>query len=220
MSEADEKRKPGTARYTLTEPVVMAFPHLITSRQFSKGGKASGEPKFSANFVFAPDSADLKAIKALTAKIAREVWPGIDLKTNFGKPWSDGTALADQAKKDKKAEKEFYRGNIVLAAHTGEKYPPKLSSFENGTVVDYEGDARKAAAGKFYAGVEVLAQFNLSVWDSPKGKGVTAYLNMVFSTGKGTRHQTGQSAAEVFKGYVGTVSNEDPTAGQFTADEF
>lgn len=220
MSEADEKRKPGNARYSLTEPVVMTFPNLIVPRKFKgKGGKESGEPKFGASFVFKIDSADLKAMKVLAAKIAREKWPGRAL-TELAFPFSDGTKLADKGKQDHK-DREFYRGGVVLTAHTGEKYPPKLSGFENGIVVDYDGDAKKAAAGKFYSGVEVLAQFNLAVYNGVGNNpdGVTAYVNMVFTTNKGTRLSTGQTAAEVFKSYIGTVSQEDPTAGQFVAED-
>jgi len=218
MSETDDKRKPGTARYNLTEPVVMTFPNLIAPRKFKKNGKESGDPKFGASFVFKPDSVDLKTMKSLCAKIAREKWPGRAL-TELSFPFFDGNKAADKGRAENK-DREFYRGGVVLTAHTGEKYPPKLSGFENGIVVDYDGDAKKAAAGKFYSGVLVLAQFNFSVYTGVGANpdGVTAYVNMVFTTNKGTRLTTGQTAAEVFKSYIGTVSQEDPTAEQFTAD--
>jgi len=47
---------------------------------------------------------------------------------------------------------------------------------------------------------------------------VTAYLNMVCVTEKGPKLAGGgQSASEVFKGYIGTTSQEDPTGGEAAA---
>jgi len=211
---ADEKDK---TTYNLTEPVVMTFPNLHEARAFGQKGKESGEPKYSANFNFAPESADLKAMKALCAKVAKARWPGRDLK-ELVFPFANGTKLADEAKAKGK-DREFNRGQVVLAARS--KYEPRLSGIENGVAVDYEGDARKASKGKFYAGVLVLAQVNFVAYDGVgrNPDGVTAYLNMVFTTNKGTRLNQGQTAAEVFKGYVGSVSAEDPTAGQFAVDD-
>jgi hypothetical protein len=71
------------------------------------------------------------------------------------------------------------------------------------------------AKPKFYFGVEVLPQFNFVAYDGVGNNldGVTAYLNMVFTTNKGKRLSGGASAAETFKGYAGHTSTEDPTAG-------
>lgn len=203
--------------FNLTEPVVMTFPNLLVPKAFGQKGKESGEPKYSANFSFNPDSADLKQMKAVAARIARAKWPGIDLKTLVF-PFSNGNKLADDAKTNKK-DREFYRGKVVVAARS--KYEPRLSGVENGKMVDYEGEARKAASGKFYSGVEVLAQVNFVAYKGVgrNPDGVTAYLNMIFTTNKGVRIGTSQSAAEVFKGYVGTISAEDPTAGAAGIDD-
>lgn len=203
---ADNESSPSS--YSLTVPVPLTFPNLITPKAFGARGKETGEPKFSANFEFAPDSADLKGMKAVAAAVAKAKWPGRSLK-ELAFPFSNGDKLADDAKANKK-DREFYRGKIVLAARS--KYEPKLAGFENGQPVDYQGDARKAAAGKFYPGVEVLAQFNFVAYKGV-GKnpdGVTAYLQFVFTTGKGERRSTGQTAAEVFKSYIGTASQENP----------
>lgn len=197
--------------YNLTEPVVMTFPNLLTPKKFGQKGKETGEPKYSANFSFNPDSADLKGMKAVAARVARAKWPGRDFK-ELAFPFSNGTKLADDAKANKK-DREYYRGKVVVAARS--KYEPHLSGIENGVAVDYENEARQAAAKKFFSGVEVLAQVNFVAYKGV-GKnpdGITAYLNMVFTTGKGVRIAGGQTAAEVFKGYVGTISAEDPTAG-------
>jgi hypothetical protein len=216
--------------YNLIEPVVMSFPQLFEAKAFTENGKAKGEPKFSGNFNFNAASEDLKALKALAAKLARAKWPDkpFFLTTQEGEkipqvlfPFANGDKLADERKKKKgKDDSEYMRGKVIIAARS--KYEPRLSYIENNKIIDCEGEmAKQAAKGKFYPGVEVLAQFNLVPYDAVgvHGKpGVTAYLNMVLSTGKGARISGGQTSSEAFKGYVGAVSAEDPTAPGATAD--
>lgn len=205
--------------YSFTEPVVMAHPALFEPRGFGKKGKETGEPKYSANFVFNPDSADLKAMKALAVKVARAKWPDRDLKT-LQFPFANGDKLADKRKaKSGKDDGAYQRGKVVIAARS--KYEPRLAGIENGKIVDYEGEARIKAKPKFYFGVQVFAQVNFVAYEGVGNNpdGVTAYLNMVFSTGKGEKIAGGASAAETFKGYVGHVSAEDPTAGAEQLDD-
>lgn len=213
--------------YNLTLPVVMAFPQLFEAKAFKENGKEKGEPKFSCNLVFPVDSADLKALKQLAAKLARAKWPDKPFTRKYtdeaGKetvenvvlfPFTSGDKLAEERKKRGKDDGEYMRGMVVIAARS--KYEPKLSYIENKKIIDCEGEmAKTAAKTKFFPGVEVLAQLNLVPYDAvgQHGKpGVTAYLNMVLSTGKGKRIAGGQTASEAFKGYVGAVSAEDPTA--------
>lgn len=194
--------------YNLTAPVIMTFPNLHEPKAFGPKGKETGEKKFSANFIFEPTSKDVIAMKALAKQVAAAKWPGRDL-AELCFPFTDGTKLADNAKANKK-NAEFNRGNIVLAARS--QFAPRLSGIENGVAVDYEGDARTAAKGKFYAGVQVLAQFNFVAYKGVgrNPDGVTAYLNMVFTTGKGERIGGGAPAAQVFSAYMGQASNADP----------
>jgi len=204
--------------YNLTSPVQSAFPNLIEARAVGKKGKEVGKPKYSLNFCFPSDSSDLAALKALAVKLAKEKWPGVDIKT-LRFPFSSGDKLADKAKAGGK-DAEFYRGKAILVSRS--QYEPRLSGIENGKVVDYEGPARIAAKPKFYNGVEVLAQVNLVAYDAvgEDGKpGVTAYLNMVLTTNKGAKLSGGASAAEVFKGYAGSVTTEDPTDDASDDDE-
>ena len=204
--------------YNLTQPVVMSFPQLFEAKAFQKNGKQAGEAKYSANFNFPNDSADLKAIKTLAAKLARAKWPD----KPFGDlvfPFTPGDKLADQREEKGKNDGDFMRGKTVVSARS--KFEPRLSYIEKGKIIELETETAKLAAkSKFYPGVEVLAQFNLVAYDGVgqnKG-GVTAYLNMVLSTNKGARIAGGQTASEVFKGYVGAVSAEDPTAPGTDAD--
>lgn len=199
--------------FNLTAPVVMSHPNLFEARAFGKKGKENGEPKYSANYVFDPDHPDLKPMKELAAKIAKARWPGREFNT-LKFPFSAGTKLADKRKeKSGKDDGDFQRGKVVIAARS--KYQPKLSGIENGKVVDYEGDAIIKNKGKFYFGVETLAQFNFQPYDGVGSNpdGITVYLNMVFTTNKGKKLSTGgQSASEVFKGYAGKATTEDPGA--------
>ena len=205
--------------YNLTVPVIMSFPQLLEPKAFQKNGKAAGEAKYSANFNFEADSPDLKALKALAAKLARAKWPDKPFSELIF-PFTSGDKLADSRKEKGKDDGEYMRGKVVLSARS--KYEPRLSYIDNGKIIDCEGDmAKQAAKGKFFPGVEVLAQLNLVPYD-PVGQhgkgGVTAYLNMVLSTGKGARIAGGQTASEAFKGYVGSVSAENPMGPGANAD--
>ncbi len=209
--------------YNLTQPVVMSFPHLLEPKAFMENGKAKGEPKYSANLNFNADSEDLKALKTLAAGLARAKWPDkpFFLTLQDGTklpqilfPFSSGDKLADEREKKGKKDGDWLRGKVVIACRS--KYEPRLSYIENGKIIDLENDmAKQAAKGKFYPGVEVLAQINLVPYDpvGQSGKaGVAVYLNMVLSTNKGARIAGGQTASEAFKGYVGAVSAENPMA--------
>lgn len=196
--------------FTSTVPAPSTFPNLLEAKAVMKAGKATGEPKYSLNIEFEPDSDDLKAAKAKAAAVAKAKWPGRDF-SEIAFPFSSGDKLADKAKAKGK-DREFSRGKVVLTARS--KYEPRLSVIENGKLVDYEGDKRPTCKSKFYNGVEVLFQVNFQAYDGVGNgqDGVTAYLNMAVSLNKGTKLSGGgSSAAEVFKGYVGVASQEDPT---------
>lgn len=227
--------------YTLTIPVVMAHPSLIEAKKFKgKNGKESGDPKFGASFLFDPESADLKAMKAKAMQVAAAKWPGrncaaeskgsvveengekIRLAPTFKFPFSSGDTIANKRVAKLKAEGkeddgkgDFQRGKVVVK--TASKFAPRLAVLLNGKPVDLEGDAIKANAGKFYSGTHVLAQFNFVPYDKvgeTGTDGVTVYLNSVLTLNKGEKLSSGGApAAEVFKGYVGSASDEDPTAG-------
>ncbi len=204
--------------FNLTKPLTLTFPNLFKARPFKRNGKEIGEPKFDGSFLLDADSDDLKAMKALCVKIARAARPSADLKT-LAFPFKSGDKLADKAK-EKGKDNEVSRGKVVIAARS--KYQPKLAVFEAGKILDLEDETMIARfKSRFYPGVLCYAQFNF-VWYDEVGNGqagVNAYLNMVLSTGKGTRLGANRSAASVFSGYVGNVSEVDPTAGQTMDDE-
>lgn len=232
----DQKTQDDAGIFVFPVPVVSTFPNLLEAKAVTRNGKATGEPKFSLNLEIDPATqAELaKALKLKALEIARAKWPGRDFAAETAKvdgsglkriptfvfPFSNGTELADAAKAKGK-DREFSRGKLVLTARS--KFQPRLSAIVGGKLVDFEGDAIKTAKTYFYSGVEVLAQVNFQAYDGvpPSGAdGVTAYLNLVVSTNKGKKLASGgPSASEVFSGYLGSISNIDPTGGASALDD-
>lgn len=231
---SDDKNDAGL--YGTPIPVPTTFPNLLEAKAVQRNGKATGEPKFSTNVELDPENPDhakvIADIKAKALEIARAKWPGRDFakeasktyKDEEGKlqkklptfvfPWSNGTELADAAKAKGK-DREFSRGKFVLTARS--KFQPGLSAIVGGKLVEFEGDAVKANKQYFYNGVEALVQVNFQAYDGvgeTGADGVTAYLNKFLSTNKGKKVLGGgASAADVFSGYLGKISNTDPTGG-------
>lgn len=208
------------AIFNLTSPAILAHPNLFTARAIGPKGKESGTPKFTASFILDADHPDLAAMKSLAAKVAKAKWPGRDFK-ELKFPFTSGDKLADKRKAQGKEDGEFQRGKVVIKAKS--KYEPRLAAIIPGRgVVDFEGDGRKANEKLFFFGAECLAQFNFSAYDGAGDNpdGVTAYLNLVLVTGKGKKLSGGGvSAAEAFKGYVGTASDFDPSGSDIGLDE-
>lgn len=210
-------------------PTTGTFLNVLEAKAVKKNGKETGDPKFSSNFEFNLDHPELDALKKLALKAAKEKWPdraigseaskkdknGNPKQPTFVFPWTLGDDLANNAKKRGK-DREFSRGKLVLTARS--KYEPRLSVVKDGRMVDLEDEAaRKAAKNYFYTGVDCLFQVSFQAYDGVGVNsldGVTAYLDHVVSLNKGEKLlKGGPSAAEVFKGYVGTTTDEDPTAG-------
>lgn len=228
----NETRKPGTAQFTTINTVVMLMPNVITPRKVKIKGKEKGDPIYSAQFKFAPDSDDLKAAKALIAKVANEKWPGRLAREAEARkkgeaiadpllfPVKLGAKLADDAKAKGK-DMEFFRDGVVIGGKSDQNHPPFLSVLESGTTVSVEGESRKAAASKFYNGVMVWVQLNFVAYEKASAQGqdgVTVYINRIRTSNRGTKYAMGQSDTEVFKGCVGAESAEDPTKG-FAVDD-
>lgn len=201
--------------YSLTAPAIMAHPHLFEARSF----KGKGEPKFDANFVLDANHPDLAPIKNVIKEVAQAAEPGVAIDA-FGKPLKSGSKLADKRKAERggkyRDEAEYQRDKVVIIARS--KYAPNLSVLDNGQVVELrDNEALRAKyKNKFFFGAEAIAEFRF-VWypatkegDKP---GVTAYLQSVLVTGKGTRLTGARPATEAFSGYLGKVSSEDPTIG-------
>lgn len=219
--------------FNLTVPVVLSHPHLLEAVKFKgKNGKETGEPKYSGSFVFPQDNPDLSGLKALALSVAKAKWPGRDVVADakareFAFPFSNGDVLIQKrikALKDKNKEytgdADFQKGATILKSSS--KFQPRLSIVENGKVIDLTDETIKVHKNKFYFGVFALAQFNFVGYDGvgQNPDGVTAYLNMVLSLNRGEKLTSGgPSAAEVFAGYAGNLSAEDPTTGLPAGDD-
>lgn len=222
--------------YNLTAPVLGSFLNLFEAKAITKGGRTVGEPKYSIDLEFPEDHPDLGPIKARMMQIAKLHWPGRDIAGEFKTvdangnrkmqtfvfPLKSGNQEADKAKlKQPPKEREWSRGRTIITSRTTKE--PQLSVIANGQLIDLTAENRAAHKGKFFSGVEVLAQLYLKPYEGATDNdadGVTAYLNMVVSTGKGTKLTGGRvSASETFKGYIGNVSAEDPTLGMDLDDE-
>lgn len=231
MSE-DADNKYGT--YVFKNPVVMTFPKLLVAEKFKRNGKeTNADPKFSANFLLDTDGEDLKTLKALAAKVARENTQA-DFKT-LRFPFSSGDKKADERKaKSGKDDAAFNRGKIILSANTGQKYPPKLGVFPSNNQKDgllelgadevlikkYAGS--KNGEGWFYSGALVIPVVNLKWYpaanDDAKA-GVKAYLAGVASLGIGDKLGGGGSLGSHFHAYTGHASGIDPTQGNDGVDD-
>ena len=180
-----------------TEPAVLVFSTVTDGKS-----KFSDEPSYDVIVEFAPDSADLKNIRTQAAGLASENWPGIDLKP-LQKFWKAG-----------KAKDGTPTGKIICTARSD--YQPTLSVLENGKLRELTSPVDLKQYRKwFFGGAEVLVGITLRPYEVKGDKGISAKLGMVLSV-KPSASGGGRDAAEVFKGYVGTVSTEDP--GGFSAD--
>ena len=216
-----------TEQFTLSG-VRLFHPNLVIPRKFKNPqGQESGEPKYSALFGMdpnRPDFTEMKRLATLVAKDAAYVDDEGNLipMNNLSWPFITGDKLADKAKKlveagaAKARSAEYYRGLIVIKART--LRPPGLAYVQGKQIVELDMDdeiGRKKHTGKFFFGAEVWADITFSAHQVGSNKpGVNAYLNSVMATGKGERLGGFTPASERFKGYLGQMSGEDPTAGQ------
>lgn len=208
-------------RYNLTEPVPMIHPNVMVARKFKKDGKEQGDAKFDATFMFKLDSKDLLEIKKAQMATARAKWPDRDFKDPerpFRWVHKDGNKWADR-RKEKGKDGEYARGYVLLTARS--KYDVGLAGLENGKIVDYDNEAIRAAnAKKFYSGVLSLASFTFVPFAGELQDGLTCYLNSVLSLNKGPKiGSSAPSAAETFKGYIGSAVAENPM-GDDMGDDF
>lgn len=221
----DTKAKNYDGQFAIIEPTPISFPNLIKPRAFEKKGKKVGDPKYGATAIFAADSEGLKDLKRHVITLAKKKWPGADLKSDIEWPWKKGEAEADRrkarlAKEGKKPDMEYLRGKVTLKGSS--KFPVKLGVIDGGRIIDLDSEEKIAASEKkFYAGAKCLLEWNFiptarddddeDLREGQKLKFFVVYLNRVVTTGKGEKIAGGgKSSAEVFKGYKGAVTDEDP----------
>ena len=193
------------------------FHQLIHAAKIGRKGAEKGDPKFGLTLLLPEDHIDLKNLKAAMATIARETWPGRDLK-ELKFPLESGAKAKATAQANGK-DGVMYDGMVVFRATSGEDRPVSLAVREGGKIVELMGAQREIVGKqKFYWGCYVSA----SVWLSAYKKGseggigefsgIKAYLTSVCWLRDGPRIG-GTNVAETFKAYAGTVSAESATEG-------
>lgn len=221
-----EKEKP--AELTFTQAVAVAFEAIINSRAFKKKGQEKGDPKYSGTFVCEPTSEDLKKLQAEVVKML-QANNSSGKKLKIGRlteeqetagthvevkvPWQDGTKYADKQKAAGK-DAEWARGKVLVKATS--KYQPALAAIEGGKVLEFSTPEAVATAKKyFYSGAYIVPSVGLHYYTGDEGKpdGVSLYFNAALFVKHGPRLGGSRSASETFKGYIGSISQEDPTGG-------
>ena len=212
--------------YELTFPAVALYPNLLVAKKVKKNGREVGDPKFSLNLALSANHPDLLPMKRLCAKLALEKWPGRNLRLQapdpnaLAFPFTDGTILADKAKaavdagtKDAKLC-EFNRGMTIIPCRS--KFQPAMACFINGQPTDLNTDELKKLHGdKFFMVAECLVTINFWAYDRADDRGVdgvTARLNAVAVTGKGTRIGGQRSAAGMLGSAQGHATMENPVS--------
>ena len=210
-------------RITMQAPCSAMHLNLFEPLAFKDAaGKPKGEPKYSALFRLKPENPELARIKAKMVEVAKTAFPGVAM-ADIKFPIKNGEALQKQAqlKARQKGETDEaklaqrgrdYLGFVCLKAAS--KFPPALGLLESNEIVEVNEQTKAASAPKFHNGLDVVATFNFVPYEQDGKCGLTAYLDSVMKVGEGERLSGGKrSVSDTFKGYVGIVSNEDPTAG-------
>lgn len=218
--------------YQVNTPALLAFPHVLDPAPFKgANGKPKGDPKYSATFPMKADHPDIAGLKSKVIEVAKAKWPGRDIIAaakagDLKLPFTSGDKMLEKRMtkikadgKDYDGRSDFLKGTIVFKAKSD--YPPSLGVVVNKAIVEVTPDNKAVHRGVFYFGTDCLFRLNFRAYDGVDGgkDGVTAYLDMVLSLNRGPRLSGQRTATEAFKGVVGNLSAEDPTAGAAELDD-
>jgi hypothetical protein len=207
----------------------VSYADILEPRSFQKKGMAKGDPRYSGTFLINANDPDLAKLKAeVTALLQTNNKTGKKLKigrlteeqerTNthieVQVPWKSGDKEADRMAAAGK-DGEVFRGQTLLKASS--KYQPALAALDAGKLLEFSTPESIAVSKKyFYSGAYMVPSVGLHYYKGDAGKpdGVSLYLNAVMFAKHGPR-LGGRSvnAAETFKGYIGSIKDEDPTGG-------
>lgn len=221
-----EKGKP--AEFTFSKAAPVAFEAIINPRAYKKKGQEKGDPKYGGTLVLDPTDEDLKKLQAEVSKMLQannssgkklkigrlteeQETAGTHIEVRV--PWQDGSKYADKQKAAGK-DAEWARGKILLKATS--KYQPALAAIEGGKVLEFSTPEAIATAKKyFYSGAYIVPSVALHYYTGDEGKpsGVSLYFNAALFVKHGPRFAGQRTASETFKGYIGSISQEDPTGG-------
>lgn len=204
-------------------PVRLLWPHLIDPRPArTLPNGTTVKSRYEASLMIPIASEDLKAVKAIMARLAKEKFGRVE-GVKF--PLQSGDKMADE---NPKYDRSYLRGHAVLQARallTDSKdnplNPPRLVVLSEVSgapnYIEYEGEHRKVASKFFYSGVTARAEVSFSTYEPPLGPGVTCYINHVLSLNIGEHIAGGMdndtrwgNPADEFKKHIGVVSAENP----------
>jgi hypothetical protein len=215
-------------RFAFQVPVRLYGPNVITPKAADYGGGKMGAVEYSVNLFFPPSHPEAKAFGVKLAQVKDRQFgsgaKGVALPFRMGDAWADAWAKKHHKEiaEGKKNPRDFARGMVMVKA-SSKNFPPMLSYVNNGQLVDIPEEARVAAGGKFYSGVEAFVEINLVPYAGNGAEppavvipdSVKAYLTKVCSLGRGERLGGGSSASTFGNAVrsLGTVSDDDPTDG-------
>ncbi len=192
------------------KPVRAIYCNVIETAKIPKNGKMIDTEKYDVTLIL--DADDIKGLKDKAIEVARLVWPGRDLKElKFPFKKSDEVAAKKKAKKQDADVSMYTPGTFVMSARSG--FEVGLSWLDGTTVKDKLDKNDPLVKRKFYHGVWLAVTVNFAPFTGDDDDGITAYLDSVMWMKDGDRIG-GRSGADAFRGYVGALSGEDPTAGK------
>ena len=169
---------------------IISYPHLTEAKQV----KNTGDPKFSANFIFPSDmgNEDWGIINAIVEQVTRARWPG-GAPANLRLPWKDG-GDADPS----------LAGRMMVSA---------TAKADSRPAVVIEDGRTPAPAGSVYAGMGVNAYLNIFAYDAGVNRGISFGLNGVQIADRTLKRLDGRKAAEeVFSAVAAPAGAPPPVA--------
>jgi hypothetical protein len=205
-------------KFAFNVPVRLFGPAVVSLTVADYGDGKKSDPMYTTQFFFPPTHPEVKAFKEAleTVKVGKF---GKDYKNpDFCYPFQLGDKMyANWERKGKAKGRDFAKGQIFVRA-SSKQFPPALSFINGRDLIDIPDETRTAMASKFFSGANAIVEITLSPYEGNGNRipdGITAYLNKVCAVGGGDRIGGGSSAS-TFAAYtrsLGTVSDEDPTAG-------
>ncbi|WP_299444654.1 ssDNA-binding protein [uncultured Rhodospira sp.] len=196
--------------------VRFAHPHFFEPRPVVIDGKASGDPNYEVQAMFAKDNpeamASLDGCKKTAIAVAAARWPGRNVIEEakggeFMFPFKDGDREADRFDRrnpQKAGQRDYMRGNIILACRS--KFAPEVVGPDKKPIMN-----ERDIYGGCYGYIQVNVKAYNGVGQNPDG--VKCYLQMVLKSRNGDKLGNARSAADVFGGIKDADLGEDATAG-------
>lgn len=167
----------------------VSYPNVFRAKR----NDLNGQDEYSMVMLFdKKDQKELKAMKELATKIAKEQW-GDKIPAKFRSPFRDGDA--------EKPDNPSFKGMIFMTAKS--KYQPGLVNGRNETIISED---------EFYGGCYARAEVNLFAYEVKGNSGISVGLNHIQKQKDGTPFGNRTSAEDAFAPVEGEES------GDFAAD--